>query len=100
LNGLLGSVERSRRMRTLVIILGGLFLPGLSVLGSRLIDTAPHAMATAAKIFLPVWLAVALLNMWLGVARAGYSAAEEFPIFLVIFLIPAGVALFIAWKFS
>jgi len=38
--------------------------------------------------------------MWVGVARAGYSIAEEFPIFLLVFAIPAVVALFIWWKFS
>lgn len=86
-------------MRTLVIIVGGLFLLGLGVLLSKSIG-GPHAIATAAKIFLPVWFVIAFVNMWLGVARAGYSWAEEFPIFLVIFLIPAGVALFVAWKLS
>jgi len=57
-------------------------------------------MVTTAKLFIPIWLAVAALNMWLGVSRAGYSLAEEFPIFLVIFVVPAGVALFIWWKFA
>jgi hypothetical protein len=87
-------------MRTLVIIIGGLVLLGLSLFVSRWIGAGPHAMGIAAKVFVPVWLAIALLNMWMGVARAGYSVAEELPIFLVIFLIPAGVALFIAWKFA
>lgn len=87
-------------MRTLIIILGGLFLLGLSLLVSKLIGTGPQVMGTVARVFVPVWLASALLNMWIGVARAGYSVAEEFPIFLVIFLIPAAVAVFIAWKFS
>ena len=57
-------------------------------------------MVTFAKVFVLVWLAVAALNMWMGVARAGYSVAEEFPIFLVIFAIPAAVALVIWWKWS
>lgn len=38
--------------------------------------------------------------MWMGVARAGYSVAEEAPIFAVIFAVPAAVALFLCWKFS
>ena len=46
------------------------------------------------------WLAAALINLWLGVSRAGYSVAEELPIFLVVFAIPVVVALFIWWKFS
>jgi hypothetical protein len=36
--------------------------------------------------------------MWLGVSRAGYSFREELPIFLVIFAVPAAVALFVKFK--
>jgi hypothetical protein len=86
-------------MRTLVIIVGGLILLGLSILASRLI-AGPHAMAMAAKIFIPVWLAIAAVNLWIGVTRAGYSVAEELPIFLLIFVIPAALAVLVAWKFS
>jgi len=57
-------------------------------------------MVLAARIFIPIWLAAALLNMWVGVARAGYSISEELPIFLLIFALPAGVAAFAWWKFS
>jgi hypothetical protein len=31
------------------------------------------------------------------VTRAGYSVAEEAPIFLVVFAVPAAVALLVAW---
>ena len=57
-------------------------------------------MVTAAKIFIPVWLVAALVNMWIGVSRAGYSVMEELPIFLAIFAIPGIAAAFIWWKFS
>jgi len=88
-------------MRTLVIILGGLVLLGLAVLGARLIGgPAPGPMVTAAKVFLPFWLLIALVILWIGVARAGYSVAEELPIFLVIFAVPAVIAGFVWWKFS
>ena len=40
----------------------------------------------------------ALLNMWMGVSRAGYSVLEELPIAVVIFLVPAAVAAFVWWK--
>ena len=35
----------------------------------------------------------------IGVAQAGYSFTEEFPIFLLIFLVPAAAAILIKWKF-
>ena len=38
--------------------------------------------------------------MYIGVSSAGYSVAEELPIFLVIFALPAAAAVFLWWKFS
>jgi hypothetical protein len=88
-------------MRTVIIILSGLLLLGVCVLAGRLAGGAgAGAMVASAKIFLPIWLVAALINMWVGVSRAGYSVAEELPIFLVIFAIPAAVAAFLWWKFS
>jgi hypothetical protein len=37
-------------------------------------------------------------NLWVGVSKAGYAFTEELPIFLVIFLLPAVVAVGIRWK--
>jgi hypothetical protein len=88
-------------MRSLMIIVGGLLLLGIFVLGGRWLGGgATQPMITAAKVFLPVWLVLAAINMWIGVSRAGYSAMEELPIFLVIFGAPAIVAGVIWWKFS
>ena len=88
-------------MRTIIIILGGFVLLGLALLAGRWTGATPSAgMVAAAKIFLPVWLAAAAVNMWIGVASAGYSVREEFPIFLLIFAVPAAAAGFAWWKFS
>jgi hypothetical protein len=87
-------------MRTAIIIAAGLALLGLFVLGGWRFGAGAHPMAAAAKIFIPVWLVAALINMWLGVSRAGYTVAEELPIALGIFALPAAVAGFIWWKFG
>ena len=88
-------------MRSLIIIIGGLLLLGVFVLGGRWLGGgATEPMITAAKVFLPVWLVLAAINMWIGVSRAGYSAMEELPIFLAIFGVPAIVAAVIWWEFS
>jgi len=87
-------------MRTVIIIVGGIVLLGICLLVGRWIGGGTATMVAGAKIFLPIWLAAALVNMWIGVARAGYSVAEELPIFLLIFAIPAAVAAFVWWKFS
>ena len=87
---------------TIKVIAGGLLLLGLFVLAARFIHAAaPTAgMAAAARWFVPVWLIGAAINMWIGVAKAGYSVAEEAPIFLLVFAVPAGVAMLIAWILS
>jgi hypothetical protein len=85
-------------MRTLIIIVAGLLLLGIFVFaGSRIGGTV--TMVTAAKLFIPVWLVAALINIWIGVAQAGYSVAEELPIFLLIFAVPAAAAFVVWWKF-
>ena len=64
------------------------------VYARRLVNAAAPliGMAAAARWFIPVWLIAAGINLWVGVAKAGYSVAEEAPIFLVVFAAPAAVA--------
>ena len=57
------------------------------------------ALPGAALVFLPVWLVGAAVNMAIGVRRAGYTVAEETPVFLVVFSVPALLALFLRWRF-
>lgn len=88
-------------MRTLIIVAGGLLLLGIALLAGRWIGGAGNApLVTAARIFIPIWLVIAGINMWVGVARAGYSVADELPIFLLIFAVPAAAAAFIWWKYA
>ena len=84
-------------MRSAIIILGGLVLAALFVFGGRFIG---QTAALGAKIFIPLWFIAAAVNLWLGVARAGYSFMEELPIFLVIFAVPAAAAGFVWWKYG
>lgn len=82
-----------------MVIAGGLVLLGLCVLAGRWIGGVAAA-ADAARYFIPIWLIAAVINMWVGVTRAGYSIADEAPIFVVILAVPAAAALFVWWKFS
>lgn len=81
-------------MHTIMVIAGGLVLLGLCVLIGRLIGVP---LASAALAFVPLWLVGAGINMWVGVSRAGYTVAQEFPIFLVVFAVPAVAALLVRW---
>lgn len=56
-------------------------------------------MTAATVVFVVIWFVAAAANMWIGVAQAGYSFQEELPIFLLIFLLPAAVAMLAKWKF-
>ena len=55
-------------------------------------------MTAATVVFVAIWFVAAALNMWIGISHAGYSFQEELPIFLLIFLLPAVVAVFVNWK--
>lgn len=87
-------------MHVVMVIAGGLVLLGLFVLFGWLWGANAAGMALAAKAFVPAWLLVAAVNMWVGVAHAGYSAREEFPILLLVFAVPAVVAGFAVWRLS
>jgi hypothetical protein len=41
-----------------------------------------------------------LINLWIGINRAGYSAAQEWPIFALVFGVPAVVAWLLRWWFG
>ncbi len=86
-------------MRTVIIILGGFLLWAICIGIARLAANSQSSSATATMVFAVLWFATAACNMWIGVSRAGYTFWEELPIFLVIFLLPTAVALFVKWKF-
>lgn len=85
-------------MHVLMVVAGGLVLLGVFVLFGWLWGANAAGMALAAKVFLPAWLLIAAVNMWVGVAHAGYSAREELPILLLVFAVPALAAGIAAWQ--
>jgi hypothetical protein len=86
---------------TIKVILLGFGLLGLCLLASRLLGSSGIVgLVTAAKVFIPLWLVGAGINMWLGVAKAGYSVREETPYFLVVFAVPALVAVILVWRLT
>jgi hypothetical protein len=83
-----------------MVILGGLVLLSLFALLGRSLSGNAVALGRAAVYFIPLWLVLAAVNLWIGVRSAGYSLAEEAPIFAIIFAIPTAVAICLWWKFA
>ena len=87
-------------MRTLIILVIGFVIWGACLGLARLLANASAAsLGLATIIFVVIWFLVVAANMWMGVARAGYAFTEELPIFLLIFLLPVAVAIFVRWRF-
>jgi hypothetical protein len=86
-------------MRTaLFLVAGFLLLAGALLLGRLFSTNYPGATVAATAAYVALWFVIAGANMWVGVARAGYSVTEELPIFLLIFGLPAAAAIILKWK--
>jgi hypothetical protein len=83
-------------MRSFLIIAGGFVLVLVFAMIGR-VRTGKSGGAKGALAFIPLWFALAAANLAVGVIQAGYTVAEEAPIFLLIFLPPALFALYL-WK--
>jgi hypothetical protein len=79
-------------MRTGMLIVVGLLVAWLaSWLG------APARRTLAAVLFAVGWLGVVGWNLRTGLSH-GYSLREEFPIQLLIYVVPVALAAWLAWK--
>jgi hypothetical protein len=86
-------------MRTpLFLLVGFLLLAAAMLLGKLFSSNFPGATYAATWIFVALWLGISAANLWVGVAKAGYSLNEEFPIFLLIFVVPTAVAILLKWR--
>lgn len=85
-------------MHTVKVIGLGFALLGLLLfIAPRLNLSGATPIPFAIKLFIPLWFAGALINLSIGVLRAGYTLAQEAPIFLLVFGVPAITALLILW---
>ena len=87
-------------MHSVLVIMGGVALLGIFELFGQLWGGTAASLALAAKAFIPFWLVISVVNLWIGVSKAGYTVREEAPILLLVFAVPAIVAAFVAWRLS
>lgn len=85
-------------MHTIVVTVAGFVLLGMFLLLSRFWAPDPGVMAVTAKAFIPVWLALTLVNLWIGVLYAGYTVLQELPILAITFGLPAAAAALIIMR--
>jgi hypothetical protein len=83
----------------LFLLAGFLLLVAVLLLAKLFSSNYPDAMRLATIGYVALWLIIAGVNMWVGVAKAGYSVADELPIFLLIFAVPAAIAVLLKWRF-
>ena len=87
-------------MHTIMVIGGGLVLLAVFLLAGRTIGSgSTEAAAKAALWFVPAWLVAATFNLYIG-TQHGYSVAGELPIGLVVFGVPAAVAILFWRRFA
>ena len=83
-------------MRTALFLASGLLLMASLLIVAKLFPSAPDwALACG----LGLWLGATGVNMWIGVSRAGYPVAEDLPILLLLFAVPAAAAVLVRWRF-
>lgn len=88
-------------MRAILIVASGFLLLFTFVFVSRAMSNNNRAtMAKATLLFLPLWIFAGSYNLWVGVSHAGYSVVEEAPLFVIIFGLPAVLAVYLWRKFS
>lgn len=78
-------------MHSIMVMAGGVVLLLCGQLLARY--TGIVSQTQAALYFVPLWLLITANDMWAGVPAAGYSLTMELPVFLLVFAVPALLAL-------
>lgn len=88
-------------MHTLMVLVGGFVLLFFCQLVARaFVGEGVNPLAKALLVFIPLWLIISVVNMWVGVTQAGNSLLQELPIFILVFGIPATAALLTWWRLT
>jgi hypothetical protein len=63
--------------------------------GRMLHRRARRQVVNGPRLFLPVWAAVSFYNGYVGVTQAGYSVRAELLVHVVVFGLPAAIAIWL-----
>jgi hypothetical protein len=81
-----------------MVTAAGFVLLDMFLLLARFWSPDRGILAVTAKAFIPVWLAIILINLWIGVRFAGYTVLQELPILVLTFGLPAAAAVFVMMR--
>jgi hypothetical protein len=84
-------------MHTLMLVVGGLVALGIFILAAVMLG---RSVADGARVFVWPWLAVALINMFVGVYWKEFPYSVEIPVLVVVFGVPAAAAWLVARRFG
>ncbi|MBZ7924771.1 hypothetical protein LAC81_28960 [Ensifer adhaerens] len=76
-------------MHTLIIVACGFVLLALLVAFGWLWHIGQFPNAQIVRLFISIWLVISIVNMWIGISKAGYPFKEELVILPQVFLPPA-----------
>jgi hypothetical protein len=82
------------------MVIIGLLLLGLSVLGTWLWNRSQATRIDGTWTFIWIWLAIALVNLLVGVFVAGISLLTEILVLLIVFGVPAIAAWSVSRRFG
>ncbi len=80
-------------MHTLIMVVSGLVALGVFVLAAT---PMKKGIAAGARTFILPWLAASLVNLYIGVTRAGVPLSTEIPVLVAVFGVPAALAWYLA----
>lgn len=83
-------------MHTATMIAAGLALLALMAGGAYALAGGAPAAVRMARLFTPIWLVIALINLLVGVFRAGVPLSVEIPVLVAVFGVPAAAAWLLA----
>ena len=72
---------RRHHAHSALLAIGFLLLAACLLLGRLFSAKYPSAMHTATIAFISLWLLISAFNLWVGVTKAGYTAADELQFF-------------------
>ena len=88
-------------MHTLMVLIGGFVLLFFCQLLARVFAGAGvQSLAKAELLFIPLWFVITAVNLWMSITQEGYSFAQELPIFVLVFGVPAAAALLTWWRLT